>query len=1129
MYAPNAPDPRFHVQMVENDVQGYEWPVDFSVTLTIDDPSNGPGNDFSKTRPVVPYDNNPTMGEVYFNDLGGLDLAPAMLVTMTNGTITKTHTVTDLVVTGVDLIADTVSGTGTPGANLNVQYCGEPGCLWRRWATVQPDGTWQADFSVAGPGDAEQLILDIVPGIIGEALEPDIDNDHTDYQWGVNIPIDPPLIIVHGFQGLSKTGGYHCSNDGVGKNDIQEYDGTNPALSTLGTLPQWFLNDYQVWIAHLESTPSSTPSLLTNAKCLSDQLDYVSSVNPNHPITIVAHSMGGLVSRLSLYNINRDTKIKALYTLGSPHAGFPFDALQLIYGLVKNQDAVYNMAESSMTLYNGIYRNKKGIQYLFIGGDGTLGGFGPLVHPFVGFNDGLVGKYSAVGWYGARDPYGIFIPLKLFNPAFWPNKSVPGQYWTNEFHVSGWGNGNNYYSPALDTPNDYSHAFECMNALMHGTTSTYCQDATAITALSQESTAQSSSSLSAFTELTAGHLNAGQSISIPLEIDTDTASLFYITWSGDKPTFTLTRPGNQLIDPDYANAHPSEVTYEDFAGGAEVPPNQTYNFNTTQSGNWQLNISTSSDIDYRAFAILDSSRSLAAQTDKDSYQIGDTATITANLDTGGTGLSGAAVTATLTRPDSVVDVVSLTDQGNGTYSNTYTIPDTSGYLAIDVTASGSDSGTVFSRQENLLVAIAPNELQLTGNYDDQPRDDNSDGFYDFLDFEIEANFTASGEYAVSAELYAGDQIIAQSGDYLYLPAGMQIVTLPFDGGSIREAGLNGPYTIKNLYFTPIDIGITAASAEIAWTTSAYSYTQFADKTSPQVSSIKRANPNPTSAASVNFKVKFSEPVTSVDTGDFALTTTGLKGASITGVSGSGSIRTVTVKTGSGNGTLRLDVVDDDTIRDAFNNALGGTVAGNGDYTAGETYTVQKRLSTRSAGVQDGWLLESTETSNQGGAMNSGAMTFNLGDNAANQQYRAILHFNTSSLPDNAVITKVVLKIKKQGLVSTNPFTTHKKIAVDISKGAFSNSSALQLTDFQAAADKNTAGLIANTPQEGGWYFTNINATGFPFINLTGVTQFRLRFQLDDNNDLGADFLKFFSGNATTAIDRPVLIVEYYVP
>jgi hypothetical protein len=123
----------------------------------------------------------------------------------------------------------------------------------------------------------------------------------------------------------------------------------------------------------------------------------------------------------------------------------------------------------------------------------------------------------------------------------------------------------------------------------------------------------------------------------------------------------------------------------------------------------------------------------------------------------------------------------------------------------------------------------------------------------------------------------------------------------------------------------------------------------------------------------------------------------------------------------------------------------------------------------------------------------------------------------------------VLKIKRQALVGANPFTTHNKIAVDIREGTFSNAAALQLTDFQAGSSKPTVGLIANNPQAGDWYFANLNATAFPYINRTGVTQFRLRFQLDDNNDLNADFLKFYSGDAAAASYRPILIITYHVP
>ncbi|MBZ5586629.1 MAG: cadherin-like domain-containing protein, partial [Acidobacteriia bacterium] len=94
------------------------------------------------------------------------------------------------------------------------------------------------------------------------------------------------------------------------------------------------------------------------------------------------------------------------------------------------------------------------------------------------------------------------------------------------------------------------------------------------------------------------------------------------------------------------------------------------------------------------------------------------------------------------------------------------------------------------------------------------------------------------------------------------------------------------------------------------------------------------------------------------------------------------------------------------------------------------------LTLNSLAVSDGQILESAENSNIGGTLNTTATTFNLGDDAANRQYRAILSFNTGPLPDNAVITAVTLKIKQQGHLGANPFLTLGGIAVDIKKGNF---------------------------------------------------------------------------------------------
>lgn len=312
-----------------------------------------------------------------------------------------------------------------------------------------------------------------------------------------------------------------------------------------------------------------------------------------------------------------------------------------------------------------------------------------------------------------------------------------------------------------------------------------------------------------------------------------------------------------------------------------------------------------------------------------------------------------------------------------------------------------------------------------------------------------------------------------------------------------------------------------------------------NKNVPFLISSLRADPSPTSAGTVRFAFAFSESVRGVDVSDFVLAASGVVDASVAGVSGVDSNYIVTVNTGSGSGSLRLDLIDNDSIVDVGEVPLGGVGGGNGNFITGEIYTVDRLTPAvqsavfASDGNEDGWVLESKETSNQGGTKNSAAITFRLGDNAQNRQYRTILQFPTTSLPDNAVITQTILMIQLETVVGTNPLTTHKNIWIDIRKGAFGSFGpfaigALQVSDFQAPASLAAAGMIQNNPV-GGWYWATLDAKVFPFINLSGVTQFRLGFQTDDDDDLRDDYLSFFSGNYSVVSARPQLLIKYYIP
>jgi hypothetical protein len=186
----------------------------------------------------------------------------------------------------------------------------------------------------------------------------------------------------------------------------------------------------------------------------------------------------------------------------------------------------------------------------------------------------------------------------------------------------------------------------------------------------------------------------------------------------------------------------------------------------------------------------------------------------------------------------------------------------------------------------------------------------------------------------------------------------------------------------------------------------------------------------------------------------------------------------------------------------------------------------------SIGAYDGWVLSSSPENLLGDLFNSSAYTFNVGDNAINRQYRSLLHFNTSSLPDDAlgvpvVIATATLKIKNAGGTGRNPFLTHGSLFANMSDSYyFGATNTLKADDFAAAGLDSIAGAFGRTPLNS-WYTAQLTNTAKVEINKDGTTQFKLRFSKATDRDYVADYLAFFSGNYRTAAYRPQLIIEYY--
>ncbi len=163
---------------------------------------------------------------------------------------------------------------------------------------------------------------------------------------------------------------------------------------------------------------------------------------------------------------------------------------------------------------------------------------------------------------------------------------------------------------------------------------------------------------------------------------------------------------------------------------------------------------------------------------------------------------------------------------------------------------------------------------------------------------------------------------------------------PAPGGGTAFTTTSPSISVSALTNGTHTIGVRIRDAAGNWSANTASATLQVDRTVPTVNAINRtgAAAATTNAASVQFLVTFSESVTGGTSANFGLTTTGtLSGATITAVSaGPGNTRTVTVNTGSGDGTLRLDMTSSTGVADPAGNPVAPL-----PFSTGQVFTIDK--------------------------------------------------------------------------------------------------------------------------------------------------------------------------------------------
>ncbi|GGM95409.1 hypothetical protein GCM10010967_31050 [Dyadobacter beijingensis] len=240
-------------------------------------------------------------------------------------------------------------------------------------------------------------------------------------------------------------------------------------------------------------------------------------------------------------------------------------------------------------------------------------------------------------------------------------------------------------------------------------------------------------------------------------------------------------------------------------------------------------------------------------------------------------------------------------------------------------------------------------------------------------------------------------------------------------------------------------------------------------TKTTVSSITPLASTPTNAASVSYQVVFAQSVSGLAAEDFSVTSSGVTGASVGTVTGSGTTYTVTVNTGSGNGMVRLN----------FTGIAGVTPGVESAFTSAAAYTVYKVSQPtdyyRTKGATTAWLSASGWQSSQDNTFWIDATTV-PGPNAS-----------ATNIAEGATVTLTtgiydVKNVNNQGTLKTGT-------AIFVVNGAFTSAGVLDGVGNVVYENFTNAGTVSPGNSPGIFTFSgNYTNSGNLDIEIGGTTQ-----------------------------------------
>jgi len=156
----------------------------------------------------------------------------------------------------------------------------------------------------------------------------------------------------------------------------------------------------------------------------------------------------------------------------------------------------------------------------------------------------------------------------------------------------------------------------------------------------------------------------------------------------------------------------------------------------------------------------------------------------------------------------------------------------------------------------------------------------------------------------------------------------------------------------------------------------------------------------------------------------------------------------------------------------------------------------------------------------------------VGDTALNEQSRPVFAFQTSPLPNTANVTRARLFFAREGVYGSDPFSLSNPLKVAVNTGPI-GAPFLELADWNAVLTYDNVATVSALGTTGKKWKVELDGGLVPpanlGINLTGLTQIRMAFNLETNSNDIADYWKIYTGENSLLWNKPRLNIWYWVP